>query len=227
MQNFRKISGVYKITNLITGKFYIGSSIDVERRWKSHMVRYKSKHSKEFHKHLYEDMRKYGLSNFSFEIVCEEEDRILLRKKEKQIIQETNATTVGYNSSIKNQNHPNHKLTLQDVESIRRARSNGESMQSVFMQFENKISYHGFCKIWKYETWTDVSLNIKTIYTPNYSSPGDRNPKAKLTNDEVSFIRDQKKLGKSQKEVYELFSNRITSGSFRNIWHGYNWKSVT
>ena len=32
----QKICGVYKITNTITGDFYIGSSKDVKRRWKEH-----------------------------------------------------------------------------------------------------------------------------------------------------------------------------------------------
>ena len=36
MKNFQKISGVYKITNKINGKFYIGSSINIKRRWESH-----------------------------------------------------------------------------------------------------------------------------------------------------------------------------------------------
>lgn len=31
-----KISGVYKITNTVTGDFYIGSSKDVETRWVKH-----------------------------------------------------------------------------------------------------------------------------------------------------------------------------------------------
>ena len=31
-----KISGVYKITNTITGDFYIGSSKNVKKRWVEH-----------------------------------------------------------------------------------------------------------------------------------------------------------------------------------------------
>ena len=31
-----KISAVYKITNTVTGDFYIGSSKDVKQRWKEH-----------------------------------------------------------------------------------------------------------------------------------------------------------------------------------------------
>lgn len=31
-----KISAVYKIVNTVTGDFYVGSSMDVYRRWKKH-----------------------------------------------------------------------------------------------------------------------------------------------------------------------------------------------
>ena len=48
-----------------------------------------------------------------------------------------------------------------------------------------------------------------------------------LTNDEVKFIREQKALGKNRKEVYTKFSNKISFGSFENIWYGCNWKSLT
>ena len=32
----KKIIGVHKITNTVTGDFYIGSSKDVKSRWKEH-----------------------------------------------------------------------------------------------------------------------------------------------------------------------------------------------
>ena len=33
------ITGIYKITNRINGKVYIGQSIDIRRRWRQHRVR--------------------------------------------------------------------------------------------------------------------------------------------------------------------------------------------
>ena len=63
------ISGVYKITNSITGKFYIGSSSHIFKRWKSHLQRFKNPSDKEYNKKLYVDMRKYGSKNFIFEIM--------------------------------------------------------------------------------------------------------------------------------------------------------------
>ena len=32
--------GIYKITNLINGKSYIGQSINIKQRWKTHRNRY-------------------------------------------------------------------------------------------------------------------------------------------------------------------------------------------
>ena len=56
-----KISGIYKITNIITGDFYIGSSKNIKQRWLSHKV--PSAWSKHPNSRMYQDMAKYGLNN--------------------------------------------------------------------------------------------------------------------------------------------------------------------
>ena len=66
-----KICAVYKITNTITGDFYIGSSKDVKHRWAEHKCQ--SVWKKYPNKQLYKDMQKYGLENFVFEILAEVE----------------------------------------------------------------------------------------------------------------------------------------------------------
>lgn len=65
----RKVSGIYKITNSVTTDFYIGSSIDVKKRWANHKspsMRKKYPSSK-----LYNDIAHYGLANFIFEVIEE------------------------------------------------------------------------------------------------------------------------------------------------------------
>lgn len=62
-----KISGVYKITNNVTGDFYIGSSINVKQRWATHKT--PSSWKKHSNSKLYQDMQKYGLDKFSFRIL--------------------------------------------------------------------------------------------------------------------------------------------------------------
>ena len=64
-----KISGVYKITNTITGEFYIGSSKDIKRRWSNHKCR--STWDKCPNSSMYKDMQKYCVDKFKFEIIEE------------------------------------------------------------------------------------------------------------------------------------------------------------
>lgn len=73
-----KICGIYKITNLVNGKVYIGQSIDIYRRWAQHKKIGRNlsedKYSRDYDKVLYRAMRKYGVDSFEFSIVekCEE-----------------------------------------------------------------------------------------------------------------------------------------------------------
>ena len=73
-----KTAGVYKITNIITGDFYIGSSKDIKRRWTSHKCL--SMWKRYSNLRLYKDMAKYGLDNFIFEVL-EETDSLKEREQ--------------------------------------------------------------------------------------------------------------------------------------------------
>ena len=79
-----KIIGIYKITNTITGDFYIGSSKNVKQRWASHKCPSKWKECQ--NNPMYLDMQKYGVDKFAFEIleVVEEEK---LKETEQQFIE--------------------------------------------------------------------------------------------------------------------------------------------
>jgi group I intron endonuclease len=61
-----KIIGIYKITNVVNGKVYIGQSIDILERWKYYR-RLKCKGQKK----LYSSFVKYGLESHTFEIIKE------------------------------------------------------------------------------------------------------------------------------------------------------------
>lgn len=74
--------GIYKITNLINNKVYIGQSIEISKRWKAHISYANNKLSKEYNTSIHNAIRKYGENNFKFEIIenCRKED---LDNKEK------------------------------------------------------------------------------------------------------------------------------------------------
>ena len=91
-----KISAVYKITNTITGDFYIGSSNDVKRRWVQHKC--PSTWKRFSNNQLYQDMQKYGVDKFVFEIL-EEVEVDKLKETEQKFIETLKPT---YNSNRAN-----------------------------------------------------------------------------------------------------------------------------
>ena len=89
------ISGVYKITNTITGDFYIGSSKDVKRRWRQH--KRPSVWKKYANNPLYKDMQKYGLDKFELQIL-EETKSGQLKEMEQWFIETLKPTYNNYNA---------------------------------------------------------------------------------------------------------------------------------
>ena len=77
------IIGVYKITNTITGDFYIGSSKNVKRRWTAHKCQ--SRWKQHPNNQLYKDMQKYGIDKFDFQVIAEVEIDSLKEAEQKFI----------------------------------------------------------------------------------------------------------------------------------------------
>lgn len=63
--------GIYKITNLVNGKVYIGQSVNIEKRFIAHKNVAFNKNYKSYNYPLYRAIRKYGLENFSFDVLEE------------------------------------------------------------------------------------------------------------------------------------------------------------
>jgi group I intron endonuclease len=88
---------IYKITNTINGKVYIGCTVTtLKKRYYEHLYRcfksdYKSK--------LYNSIKKYGEENFTIELITEcDVDKIY--ETEKQYIKEYNSFENGLNSTF-------------------------------------------------------------------------------------------------------------------------------
>ena len=88
--------GIYKIENIIDGKVYIGSSINISKRLKNHKIMLSGGYHD--NKYLQNSVVKYGINNFNFEVleICDEDNLV---KKENYFIDlyKSNETTFGYN----------------------------------------------------------------------------------------------------------------------------------
>ena len=237
------MTGIYKITNKIDGKIYIGRAKNIKDRWKAHRNNPFNPLSREYYKSLYKAIREYGLENFSFEVVeeCKEEE---LNDKEAYYINFYNANdpAIGYNRTngydqpqygLSGEDHPNHKVTEQDVYYIRDCYNDHRDKDEVYEEYKDIINFTGFHKIWHGYTWPTIHMDVYTEENRQYylfqrnSHPGSSNPKAKLNEDMVRDIRIRKKNGESCKQVYEDYKyTGITKGSFKNVWSYQNWKNI-
>lgn len=87
--------GVYKITNLLNNKCYIGQSVDIYKRWCDHCKCGCGMDTPKNNK-LYAAMLEDGLENFTFELL-EECPREELNKKELFYINLYESNDYGYN----------------------------------------------------------------------------------------------------------------------------------
>ena len=110
------ITGIYKITNIINNKCYIGQSKDIYLRWSRHRTASKNSNRKEYNYPLYQAMRKYGLENFTFEIL----ERCSVQNLNKREIYWMEYYNPEYNQNPGGQNSNNFsKLTKEQVKEIK------------------------------------------------------------------------------------------------------------
>lgn len=91
-----KYCGIYKITDLTTGKAYIGQSVDIKERFRQH-IKSALTYGKSSNK-LYQTMQKSGVHNFTFEIL-EEVSRAELNERETYWINFYKTKDFGLNTT--------------------------------------------------------------------------------------------------------------------------------
>ena len=163
--------GIYKITNLINGHFYIGQSTQIEGRWSDHKIAGLNKNSPSYEYPLYRAFRKYGLENFSFEII-EECSNDQLNEKENYWINLLNPEynqTIGQDYQIVPQ-----KLSLKQVKEIQKLLLNDKNGQISHKELAEKYNVNK-------DTIRDINVgrtwyNSKFNYPLHYSKYDAKNP---------------------------------------------------
>ena len=148
---------VYKITNLINNKSYIGSSIRVEQRWKEHINSSKNSNDPKYNYPLYKAFRKYGLENFSFDIIADDFNT----KEEMQLYE--NKMIIFYDSYNNGYNQTYNTLNG-NIENLQKYID--KISQKCALIENNKIketykSYHDAAKQNNY--LTDCASNIRNV----------------------------------------------------------------
>ena len=119
---------IYKITNTINGKYYIGQTIqNVKERFYQHCATKCSKAVSNMA--IHRAIKKYGKSNFTVEVI-EEIDSANLNDRERYWIKYYNSYNNGYNSTKGGQDGCKPLKDL-DVESIIKEYNTGKSLRTL------------------------------------------------------------------------------------------------
>lgn len=122
-ENLKPYGYIYKITNTINGKCYIGQSLNITRRF----YKYRTLRCKGQPK-LYNAFKKYGIELFSFEKLDTAPDQIVLDYLEDFYIQSLDTIKEGYNCRDGGCGGSNGPLTEEHKQKISNALK-GKSIQ--------------------------------------------------------------------------------------------------
>lgn len=221
--------GIYKITNKLNGKAYIGQSNDIERRFKEHQQKGESSRIP-----LDIAIQKYGKDNFIYEIIeeCSLEE---LNQKEQYWIATLNTVKNGYNCSEGGEqqsigeNNGRSKLTEEDVKKIRQAYADHKKQKEVYEEYKDIISFGYFQNLWQGRSWKHIMPEVFTKENKEYyiyqNSNGENGSSAQFSNEEVIKIRERY-VNESAKQIYEDYQDRVSYQTFQAMLWGRSYKTL-
>jgi len=110
---------IYKITNTLNDKIYIGQTIrSLSDRWSVHKNYAKNN---KFKTKIANAMRKYGIENFKIETLCTCNNIDELNELEEFLIQEANSIECGYNIRYGGNNFKTNPETIEKLKKIKQS----------------------------------------------------------------------------------------------------------
>lgn len=136
-----------------------------------------------------------------------------------------------YNFEFSNQFNSNSKLEYDDVVDLRERYKKGEYWKDVYQLYKDKYTNEmSFWNIYNGKTYSlimpEVFNNENKKRHSSMKTSGTRNPKAKLTEEDVKTIRYLHSMGVSNKELYEKYS-QVSATSIRDIINYKTWKNIS
>lgn len=142
-----KVSAVYKIVNTVTNECYVGSSKDVMQRWAVHKC--PSKWREHPNSQLYQDMQKYGLNRFRFQVLAPVMPEYL-KQVEQEFIEMLHPTYNNYNAK---------GWDVEKVKEVKKKYRQSEKGKEIYRKAKKK--YHNQLCSYNGETLTLSALSTR------------------------------------------------------------------
>ena len=146
---------IYKITNNLNQKFYIGFTSQKNPKWRFNQHLSTARSKKRNNQPIIRAIKKYGEENFSFEVLLEGEEKFLLNIEEPRLIAELKPE---YNATFGGEGILGYKHTEITKKNIGNLHTGKKESEEHKKWRTKKIK----------EGWKNVSLNKKIDYAKNH-----------------------------------------------------------
>ena len=209
---------VYKITNMVNGKIYIGKTDDHIQRMKVHIIvakggpeKYKNSFSA-----IHRAIVKYGEQNFSIEVISEHDTDSEALSAERDQIKNLNARNnkIGYNCTDGGDGISGYKFTPQQIENLRKGRTgifHSEETKKLMSKIHMGQPYYG-------------NGDLATRQRVSEMFSGENGPNSKLDKGKVIEIKRLIKSGLSNVKIAKQFG--VGRSCIQDIRSGRCWKFV-
>ena len=221
--------GIYKFQNKLNNKVYIGQSINIEKRFKEHLSNMLNPNTKDYNSKFYRALRKYGIANFTFEII-EEVSKNILNEREEYWVNFYNSYLDGYNSNSggfkvteNEENHPMAKLTNIQVLDIKEILKNTKISQYEIANKYN-INQSEISQINQGKKWGSLGSYEYPI-RKDEKAKGALSHRATLSNEQVLDIR-KRYVNETGKEIYKDYEKFCSYTTFERVLIGKTYTDI-
>lgn len=213
---------IYKYTNKINGKNYIGKTNNLQKRFNGHKSEAFNPNSNGYNLPFHCAIRKYGINNFTYEIleeIVDGESQDFIADREIYFIGYYHSLTSenGYNLTIGGEGCPKPPLTYEE----KLARSKiftGDEIKDIQNRLINDEEYDDIEEFYKPKLKRTFLVNINTganFYNPDFSYPLKKNAKSRFSQKEIRAIKDRIKSGEKYASIQKDFN--IKSAGFLSM----------
>lgn len=213
------VGKIYKITNNINNKIYIGCTINtIDQRFSEHKSRCKTQTHKS---KLYNSFRKYGVDNFSIELI-EECDINIMYELEQKYILENNALKDGLNNTAGGEGCIGYKHTEESRKNLKGGLpfkdKTYEEIYGIRHNDEKEKRRESVKNNWLSYTEEERKKRVDNIRIATQK-------KSKLDIGIIKEIKEKIKMGAKNKELKKQYPD-IRYNLFSELRHNRRWKNI-
>ncbi len=213
---------IYKYTNKINGKVYIGQTNNLQKRFNGHKSEAFNPKAKGYNLPFHCAIRKYGIKNFIYEVLEEIEDgesQDFINDREIFFIDFYHSLTTenGYNLTVGGDGCPKPPLTYEEKLS-RSKLFTGDEIRDIQQRLLNDEEFDDIEEIYKPKLKRTFLVNINTgtnFYNPDFNYPLKKNARSKFSQKEIRAIKDRIKSGEKYSSIQKDFN--IKSAGFLSM----------